>query len=152
MKRLFLAAGLTIAAAAPASADWEYTRWGMTAEQVISASGGRAHAMPASRRYRDDAGHFEITVDASDPGPPRTSIGFQFGLPSGGLQCVLINATGSDADGLLARFLERYGAPDSDDSLGPTRMLEWHRADTIELTANAAPKAAVVNQCQPGRS
>jgi hypothetical protein len=148
MKRFTLAAYLTIAAA-PASADWEYTRWGMTAEQVIKASGGRAHAMPASRRYGDNAGQFEITVEASDPGPPRTTIGFQFGLPSGGLQCVLINAMGNDADSLIAQFQQRYGAPDSDDSLGPTRMLEWHKADTIELAANSAPKAVVVSQCRP---
>jgi hypothetical protein len=30
-----------------ASADWEFTRWGMTPEQVISASQGRAIADPA---------------------------------------------------------------------------------------------------------
>jgi hypothetical protein len=150
MKCLVLAAGLTIAAT-PASADWEYTRWGMTAEQVISASGGQAHAMPASRRYRDGGGQFEITVEASDPGPPRMTIGFQFGLPGGDLQCVLINAMGGDADGLLAQFLRRYGAPDSDSSFGPTRTLEWQKADTIELTMSSAPKAAVVNQCRPDK-
>jgi hypothetical protein len=33
-----------------ASADWEFTRWGMTPEQVIAASQGRAIADPAPRQ------------------------------------------------------------------------------------------------------
>ena len=33
---------LLIAQAPEAHADWQYTRWGMTPQQVIDASGGRA--------------------------------------------------------------------------------------------------------------
>lgn len=49
-------------------------------------------------------------------------------------------------------MLQRYGAPADDSSLGPTRTLQWTTPDTVELAVNAAPKAAVVNHCAPGRS
>jgi hypothetical protein len=37
-----LAALAALAIAAPAHADWQWTRWGMTPEQVIAASDGKA--------------------------------------------------------------------------------------------------------------
>jgi hypothetical protein len=37
-----LAALMTLAVAAPARADWQYTKWGMTRDEVTAASGGRA--------------------------------------------------------------------------------------------------------------
>jgi hypothetical protein len=30
-----------------ARAEWQYTRWGMTPEQVVAASGGKAELLPA---------------------------------------------------------------------------------------------------------
>jgi len=33
---------VSIAFAAPAKADWQYTKWGMTPAQVLTASGGQA--------------------------------------------------------------------------------------------------------------
>ena len=143
---------MVLAAASPAAADWEYTRWGMTADQVIAASGGKAKAMPPGRYYRNDAGGYEISVEGRTRGPPRLSIGFQFDLRSGGLQCVISNAVGDDAETLLALMVQRYGAPISDDSFGTTRTMQWTTPDAVELTMNATPKAAVVNHCAPGRS
>ena len=35
-----------------AHADWQYTKWGMTPEQVVAASGGKAALLPAARRPR----------------------------------------------------------------------------------------------------
>ncbi|MDO9714209.1 hypothetical protein [Paracraurococcus lichenis] len=43
MKLFTITAALMVAAAAsPVLAHWEYTQWGMTAEQVIAASGSKA--------------------------------------------------------------------------------------------------------------
>ncbi len=36
-----LAALMTLAVAAPAHADWQWTKWGMTPEEVTAASGGK---------------------------------------------------------------------------------------------------------------
>jgi hypothetical protein len=44
--RLHLIVGMAIAgtlSAGPAFADWQYTRWGMTPQQVLNASGGKVH-------------------------------------------------------------------------------------------------------------
>lgn len=42
--RLALAALALVAVSTPSLADWQYTKWDMTAEQVIAASGGTAKA------------------------------------------------------------------------------------------------------------
>ena len=152
MKRLAFAAALMAAATGRASADWEYARWGMTAEQVVAASGGKARPMPPARRYRSDEDRYEITVESSVAGPPRLSVGFQFDLPGGGLRCVLINATGDDADALRSQLLQRYGKPVEDSAFGSVRTLRWSTPDAVELAVNASPKAAVVNHCAPGKS
>ena len=143
---------IILAAVHPAAAHWEYTRWGMTADQVIAASGGKARAMPPARHYRNDAGGYEISVEGRTQGPPRLSIGFQFDLRSGGLQCVISNAVGDDAEALRALMLQRYGAPASEESFGTTQTMQWTTPDAVELTMNATPKAAVVNHYAPGRS
>ena len=41
-----------VLAAAPAHAHWENTRWGMTPEQVVAASGGQARLLPERSRPR----------------------------------------------------------------------------------------------------
>jgi len=54
---------------APARADWQYTRWGMTPEQVVAASHGNALLVPKTRKNDDrlalgiyKVGHFEFAV------------------------------------------------------------------------------------------
>ena len=37
-----LTAAVVLATAAPAHADWQWTKWGMTRDEVIAASGGKA--------------------------------------------------------------------------------------------------------------
>jgi opacity protein-like surface antigen len=71
--RLALAAALSVVCvAAPAAADWQYTKWGSTPEQVIAASGGSARAVqgtPAQQVWGSDlraegtytAGGFDFT-------------------------------------------------------------------------------------------
>jgi hypothetical protein len=36
--------------ATPVHADWQYTKWGMTPEQVIEASGGRVSKIPEDQQ------------------------------------------------------------------------------------------------------
>ena len=50
----------------PAHADWQYTRWGMTANQVVEASKGRALEIPSDRqRYRGGVTLLESSYSAS---------------------------------------------------------------------------------------
>lgn len=48
--RALLALVLSIQLSTPAAADWEFTRWGMTVEQVQAASGNTLDTIPEYRR------------------------------------------------------------------------------------------------------
>jgi hypothetical protein len=132
-----------------ASADWEYTRWGMTAPQVIAASKGTASMMAAGSVYR--APDYEITVEATVKGPPWLNVGFMFDRPGGGLKCVLYNATDTDAELVRAMLVQRHGKAAKESSYGPTKTLKWKTPDDVELTLGEKPVAAVVSHCAPGR-
>ncbi len=108
--------------------------------------------MPSACRNRNDEGAYEISVEGRTQGPTRLSIGFRFDLRGGGLQCVILNAIGEDVEVLRSVMVQRYGATASEASFGTAWTLQWTTPDTVELTMNAAPKAAVVNHCAPGRS
>jgi len=54
----------------PVSADWQYTRWGMTKDEVIFASQGAAKAYSATDQ---DAGAYRVLATA-----PYTGLGFEF--------------------------------------------------------------------------
>jgi hypothetical protein len=139
----------------PAAADWEYTRWGMTAEQVIAASRGAASIVPIDSRYRNEDEEYEITVEAVTSGPPVLNIGFMFDIPGGGLKCVVYNASGFDADAVRAMLVQRYGKPIKESSFtfgrSQARTLSWKTPDAIEIVLNDKPVAAVVSHCAPGR-
>jgi hypothetical protein len=77
-----------------------------------------------------------------------------FGIPGGGLKCVVYDASGPDAEVVQAMLVQRNGKPikDSSFTLGrsQTRTLNWKTPDAIELVLNDKPVAAVVSQCAPG--
>jgi hypothetical protein len=51
MRSILAAMPIAVMLAPCARADWEYTQWGMTPEQVASASGGAVKTSPAADRY-----------------------------------------------------------------------------------------------------
>jgi hypothetical protein len=50
MRIIALAAGLLIAAIAPAKADWAYTKWGMSLDQIVTASKGAVKILPKAEQ------------------------------------------------------------------------------------------------------
>lgn len=50
----FFAVTCMLAAASPAVADWQYTRWGMTPQQVVAASRGAAKPNTDNEAHRDN--------------------------------------------------------------------------------------------------
>jgi hypothetical protein len=112
MKRLVPVLGaLIVLHAAPARADWTYTKWGMTPEQVASASKGEATLM-AKREKIEDA-HIETAVQGTHTdGALKLRTAFQFDTRSGGLRCVLYAPQDSAQDELLKQALtKQYGQP-----------------------------------------
>lgn len=68
MKKLGIVCGIfAVSLPAAARADWQYTRWGMTPNEVVSASGGAAAKDGASgdlkARYQSGEYRFEATFN-----------------------------------------------------------------------------------------
>lgn len=110
--------GLAALLSAPAAhADWEYTRWGMTPEQVVAASGGKAELLPEKSRPRVPplvtaaSGEFNV-------GPLRLRTVFSFDIERGGLACVFYGVTShEDDEAFKAVLVGRHGQPQSESGL-----------------------------------
>jgi hypothetical protein len=91
-----------------AKADWEYTNWGMTPEQVIKASHGLAEKiMPLSREYRQRGKWVRSTHKS---GELAYNVVFRFELNSKGLDRVQLTLNDLNKCGSLAPLLKtRYG-------------------------------------------
>ena len=150
MMRMVLAVALVFGVLVPqAHADWEYTKWGMTPEQVVRASKGSVRIVPVADRYKNDDG-WEIAVQGPfNTGGLRVDLGFTFDIKSGGLRCVLGNVLGDQAAGLKALLVKQLGPPkESGDFLG-AETLAWETPDRVGLVIGRKPVAAVMEYCSP---
>lgn len=148
-------AGLTAALcllATPAAAHWEYTRWGMTQQQVIAASRGAVRALPRAERRYVPAARIEYRASGEfRSGGLRLTVAFAFDARNGGLVCV--SARGDPAQGaaLRARIERGFGAaPErgSDPTTG-AESLVWTRPDEINLELTPG-QPVVVLHCSRG--
>jgi hypothetical protein len=120
-----------------ARADWQYTRWGMTPEQVVAASSGNVQLLPEKERPRLPP----LTTAASgyfDDGPLRLRTVFSFNTERGGLACVSY-AVGNhaDDDAFKAALIKRYGPPQSKSGIAflGQENLGWKTAtDEVDAT------------------
>jgi hypothetical protein len=106
-------------AATPAHADWQYTRWGMSVDEIKQASHGAAgplvpddarYVRPSESRFSDVRFPFHALLAA-----PYTSGRFDFRAlfyfdDAGKLSCVELHARG-DGRAILAELEAKYGAP-----------------------------------------
>ncbi len=148
LQRIILAAAtLAVGLSSAASADWAYTHWGMSPEQVAAASGGSVKILDAAKQTRDDADHWVIAAQGSFvDGTLKLDAGFMFDTRTNGLRCVMYNAIGDDVATLKTVLLKRYGEPASTSSYGPTETLTWRQPNKIDFTSGQGP-AVVVTHC-----
>jgi hypothetical protein len=134
---------------APALADWEYTHWGMTSEQVAAASSGNVKVLPKSERQA--AGdHSEIAAMGNFMfGGRSLSVGFEFDTVTGGLNCVMYNAMGDDVAMIKDTLLKKYGQT-KETSFGGAYSMTWRTPDLIEFAVGERPLAAAVSHCRAG--
>lgn len=133
-----------------AVADWDYTHWGMTPEQVAAASSGAVKVLPAPQRTRNEEDHWEIAADGSHvDGPLSLHTGFMFDTQGGGLKCVMYNAFGAEVEALRMVLTKRYGKALDESSFASTQTLTWRTPDNIDFAAGERPVAAVVTHCAP---
>jgi hypothetical protein len=104
-----------------ARADWQYTRWGMTVEQAMSASGGKLQITTASERQQ----HGRLEQEPGLTGDYVTG-DFSFRVDlffgSAGLRMVSLDLKdGSQAQLLVDSLQVRYGSPQEDMSRGSAK-------------------------------
>ena len=114
---------LLVALACPASADWQYTKWGMTVDEVIKASSGKATRIDDSRRDSEMqktmatapfvAGEFVFQAD------------FMFGRKDQKLHTVKLKLKQGNGHSLCAALENRYGKPISKSKTEVTELAKW---------------------------
>lgn len=132
-----------------AHADWQYTKWGMTPEQVVAASGGKAALLPSARRPRIPPLETAASGEFQD-GVLELRTAFSFNTDGSGLACVSYGLMSHDADqAFKASLINRYGPPQRTSGLPAIGLqtLSW-KTSTDEIDANfSKDNPAYVMQC-----
>ena len=152
MRPILICLAMFTAAAtqAPARADWEYTHWGMTPEQVAAASSGKVKVLPKSERQSMGNDQSEIAAMGTFVSAGRPlSIGFEFDTTTNGLNCVLYNANGNDVALVKDTLIKQYGQTKENTFPGGYSMA-WKAPEPVEFTVGERPLAAVVTHCRAG--
>jgi hypothetical protein len=133
----------------PAHADWEYTKWGMTPEQVARASRGAVQAIPAAQRTRIPEVKLESGAEGTfSDGALRLQVGFSFDIPGGGLAMVQYAVLNAEQSGQLKEWMvRRYGQPQSVSGVPAIGMeiLNWTTGDEISLHLMTGDRAFVMH-------
>jgi hypothetical protein len=113
---LLLGAYIVLGAVLPASADWQFTKWGMSPKQVVEASHGQA--LPLSRDKQVESrieGLDALLKQDWQSGRFLFTVVYFFQKAGGGLTLVNLtlrnNELSYDLEGALHT---KYGAPDSE--------------------------------------
>ena len=131
-----------------ARADWAYTKWGMTPEEVVKASGGGVQLVPPAQRREAAGRELGAEGDFTD-GAIRLHVGFGFDVKTQGLTCVFYNVMDAAQNAMLkAQLTKRYGRPSGNDIAG-LAMWHWSKPDTIDMQS-MTNVAASVQHCKPG--
>lgn len=119
MSRKMLAMVCACLIATPASAHWQFTTWGMTAEQVIAASNGSAHVGSGATSAQGDAKLGAAGTYVS--GEYQFTVNYWFG--SAGLSMVSLSLRSDPQCRALQRdLLAKYGEPVEISPSGMRRM------------------------------
>jgi hypothetical protein len=138
MKRTLVLVVVGMLLIAPASrADWQYTHWGMTPEQVVAASKGSVKLLPEKNRPR--LGPFVTAAEGEyKDGSLELRTVFRFNTATNGLVCVDFGVGNHiDDDALKAALTKRYGPPKTEAGPAFLKMttLSWKTpTDEISLT------------------
>lgn len=136
--------------AIPAEATWEYTRWGMTEAQAVTASRRAVRSLPAAeRRMMDARVEYRARGTFSVEGL-RMNIAFGFDIRTGGLACVSGRGGPEQGDALRQRLITRFGPPEFDDQhpRSGEQDIGWTTPDKIDLVITSA--GFTLLHCAPG--
>jgi hypothetical protein len=128
--------------AAPAAANWHYTKWGMTPAQVVAASHGTAiETTPERRELHSTTTSGEVALLEAPWQSGRFHFTAFFLFDKGRLTRVMLDLkSGDPEDGaaLLGSLRQKYGAAylSRPDALGAFEVWHFH-GDLIGYTATA---------------
>lgn len=152
-KVLFLGMAFSLLSPLPVLADWEYTQWGMTPDQVISAAKGDVKLVPPANRLTINGVNRQNAVDGSfADGDLRLAVTFQFDTVSSGLLCVHAEVIDMAQNTLLRdRLIKKHGQPQEKSGLPAIGLEEYHwkAPDIIRLELLEGARYAAT-QCKPG--
>ena len=126
-----LAASALACSSVPAAADWQYTQWGMTLDQVRAASGDAARPNPDRAL---DAGSLKAALTAPYQGAslPFTAV-FYFD-PAGRLKLVALNPVGEIACPVIVQALgANHGMPEGEADMVHATTLRWDDVENDNL-------------------
>jgi hypothetical protein len=130
-----------------AAANWEYTKWGMTPAQVVSASHGAVHLIRPEHRLGPTGPDIETRAEGVfTDGKLRLYVSFGFAGHGGGLALVSYFVQDAAQNILLRdRLVRAYGppAPSGDTELG-SGVWRHPGQDYIDLTISEESPAFVV--------
>lgn len=119
----------------PAAADWQYTRWGMTPQQVIAASKGaarqNANVAVDTGTHRDERALLDAPYSAG-----RMSFRVQFFFSNANRRLVkvrLVLVGGADCSDVRADLMNVYGSPLSQAAGVVVRWRDTKRRNTVTL-------------------
>jgi len=112
--KYWLAAPLMLCAT-PALADWQYTRWGMSPQDVVAASNGTARAVQDEKRKRVRK-MSRLAVGQVKEGDTTFEVEFYFDNQK--LRLIRYQPTGGmDCDGEEAALLKHFGPAATDEAV-----------------------------------
>jgi hypothetical protein len=121
----------------PVHADWQYTKWGMTPEQVIDASGGSVSKIPEEQqKERSRSGFLGKLSGSYTTGDFHFGVDFQFSKNK--LEMIALTPTEYDrCKRLQSALLAQYGSPweNRSDRYGPNLIwLDRAHGNTISFS------------------
>lgn len=115
--RVALISAILMLVALESRADWQYTRWGMSLEELMALPGVSVSlAMPSERENADrvTGGRAEATAPYQ-AGPLKLNAYFLFARNH--LTMVRLQTMGHDADLLISRISEAYGPAETTNNI-----------------------------------
>ncbi len=143
MKYIKLIALASLAISAPALADWQPTKWGMTTAEVIKATGNRAKPNTDSDAESDEL----LTMPYTQAGLHFTAY-FEFDEDTKLLTGVKLEAENSDCENAFKMLKSSYGAPTTSAQGMAGDMDRWQDiGGSTRVMAVALPLRSKANYC-----
>lgn len=131
-----------------AHADWEYTKWGMTPEQVVQASNGSLKILPKNEQKENDTIKMTTKVGGvMTDGALKYDIQFSFATDTNKLAMVGYAVADQAQNNLLLAWLtKKYGAPQHKSAIEAIKYYTyaWDTPDDIMMAFTQGTSAFVM--------